>query len=129
VGGGLPQEIVTEFLPAPVRPKTYPASFPFLAGRPCWTTESPAHMVSPGARWRCDDPDAVLAALFEACVTEGWTQLPQSEVDRSNLPNLVAEFRRGRDARVFLRIDLGGGSIIQMEELPADWSPELDADR
>src|SRR5437868_11504968 len=63
VGDDPPREIVTEFLPSPVRPQTYPAGFPFLAGRECHTTESPAREVSPGVRWPCDDPDAVLSAL------------------------------------------------------------------
>src|SRR5579862_2620949 len=38
VGEGPPREIVTEFLASPTRPRTYPAGFPFLAGRPCSTT-------------------------------------------------------------------------------------------
>src|SRR4051794_10214038 len=41
VGDNPSHEIVTEFLPSPVRPQTYPAGFPFLAGRESHTTESP----------------------------------------------------------------------------------------
>jgi hypothetical protein len=123
VGDGPPNEIVTEFLPSPVRPPTYPAGFPFLAGRECHTTESPAHSMSPGARWRCDDPEAVLAALVETCLAQGWTEVPQADLEPFMREHLSAAFRRANDTRLLSRVDLDRGSVIQMLDLPGGWSP------
>ena len=117
VGNGPPHEIVSEFLPSPVRPVTYPAGFPFLAGRACHTTESPARSVSPGARWPCDDPEAVLEALVATCLDEGWTRVPSSSVPPLMRENLAGTFRRGDDVRLFHRVDHERGSVIQMLEL------------
>lgn len=130
VGDGPPREVVTEFLPSAVRPPTYPDGFPFLAGRQSHTTESPARSVSPGARWPCEDPEVVLAALVEASLADGWTQVAPADVPPSMRKNLSAAFRRGPIVRLFSRIDLGQGSVIQMIELDGDWLdlPRVDFD-
>jgi hypothetical protein len=120
-GDGPPREIVTEFVASPVRPPTYPQGFPFLPGRASWTTESPARVVSPGARWPCDDPDAVLAALVSACLADGWTQVPASTVEWPGGDDLAIAFRRADDFRRFQRVNHNHGSIIQMLDLPGDW--------
>jgi hypothetical protein len=125
VGDGPPREIVTEFLPSPVRPLTYPAGFPFLAGRESHTTESPDGSESPGARWPCDDPEAVLAALVDTCLGEGWTRVPPSSVPSLVRENLAAAFRRLDHVRLFHRVDLELGSVIQMLDLHESW---LDSD-
>jgi hypothetical protein len=114
VGDGPPHEIVTEFLPSPVRPPTYPAGFPFLPGRTSHTTESPAHSMSPGARWPCDDPEAVLAALVETCRAEGWTRVPASDVEPIMQKNLAVAMKRDGKLRLFHRSDLEPGSMIAM---------------
>ena len=119
VGDGPRSEIATEFLPSPVRPQTYPAGFPFLVGRASHTTESPGGSMSPGARWPCDDPDAVSAALVDACLTDGWTRVPPSRVQPEMRENLVAAFRRGDDVRLFHRYDHERRSVIQMLDLDA----------
>lgn len=121
VGDDPPREIVTEFLPSPGRPQTYPAGFPFLAGRASHTTESPARSVSPGARWPCDDPEAVVAALVDTCLREGWTRVPPSSVRPLIHQDVVAAFRRGDEVRLFHRVDLERGSVIQMLDLPGSW--------
>jgi hypothetical protein len=116
IGEGAPREILTEFLPSPVRPRTYPAGFPFLAGRASYTTESPARLVSEGVRWPCADPEAVLSALVEACTADGWVELPRSRVDAVMRENLSLAFRRGKRERLFHRVDHEAGSVIQMAE-------------
>lgn len=121
VGDDPPREIVTEFLPSPVRPRTYPTGFPFLAGRQSHTTESPDRSASPGARWPCDDPEAVLAALVDTCLGEGWTRVPPSSVRPLIRGNLAAAFRRGDDVRLFHRVDHERGSVIQMLDLHGSW--------
>ena len=121
VGDDPPREIVTEFLPSSVRPRTYPAGFPFLAGRASHTTESPARAVSPGARWPCDDPEPVLAELINGCLGEGWTRLPRSRVPPFMRENLAAAFRRGDDTRLFHRVDHERASVIQMLDLDGRW--------
>src|SRR6185437_1322132 len=50
-----------------------PAVFPFLVGRARHTTESPGRMVSPGARWPGNDPEAVLAEVAEMCLAGRWS--------------------------------------------------------
>jgi hypothetical protein len=124
VGNGPPREIVTEFAASPVRPRTYPDGFPFLANRPSWTTESPGHAISPGARWPCDDPDVVVAALISACLADGWTQMPASTVGwfAGDEPDIV--FKRGDDVRTLRRVDHERGSVVQMLDLPGDWLRE-----
>jgi hypothetical protein len=117
VGDDPPREIVTEFLPSPVRPQTYAAGFPFLASRASHTTESPGGSVSPGARWPCDDPEAVLAALIDTCLGEGWTRVRLSRVPPPMRKNLAATFKRGDDVRLFHRVDHERGSVIQMLDL------------
>jgi hypothetical protein len=119
VGEGPRREIVTEFLASPTRPRTYPAGFPFLAGRPCSTTESPAHARSEHACWRCDDPEVVLAALVEACLADGWIALPAASVEPFLGDNLAASFRRGNDMRLFHRLDHERGSAIRMMDTRA----------
>jgi hypothetical protein len=121
VGDDPPRAIVTEFLPSLVRPQTYPAGFPFLAGRECHTTESPAGSVSPGARWPCEDPDAVLAALVDICLGEGWLREQPSSVEPLIHENLVAAFKREDDVRLFHRVDHEGGSVMQMLDLHGSW--------
>jgi hypothetical protein len=121
VGDGPPREIITEFLPSPVRPPTYPAGFPFLPGRKCHTTESPAHSMSPGARWPCNDPEAVLAALVEVCVADGWIPVPASNVEPLMQEHLAVALRRKNELRLLHRTDLEQGSVIQMiDDLEGD---------
>ncbi len=120
VGEGPPNEIVTEFLASPTRPRTYPDAFPFLANRASWTTESPARVISPGARWPCDDPEVVLAALMSICLADGWTQISGSdEWFARDEPDVT--FKRGEDVRTLKRVALERGSVIQMMDLPGDW--------
>ena len=125
VGGGPPREILTEFLPSPVRPPSYPADFPFLARRRSHTTESPARAVSPGARWPCDDPEVILAALVETCLAEGWARMPSSRVHPAMQENLGVTFVRENVVRLFHRTDHEQGSVIQMNDLNGAW---LDVD-
>ena len=121
VGDGPPHEIVTEFLPSADRPPTYPDGFPFLAGRASHTTESPARSVSPGARWQCDDPEVVLAALIEASLADRWTRVSPSDVPPFMREDLRAAFRREDDVRLFNRVDHEQGSVIQMTDLGCEW--------
>jgi len=125
VGADPPREIVTEFVPSPVRPRTYPAGFPFLEGRESYTTESPDGSTSPGARWPCDDPEAVLAALVDTCLGEGWTRVPPTSIQPFMREKLAVAFRRGDDLRLFHRVDHELGSVIQMLDLHGSW---LDSD-
>ena len=127
VGDGPPREIVTEFLPSPVRPPTYPDGFPFLAGRRSHTTESPAHSVSPGVTWPCDDPEVALAALIEASLADGWVRVAPVDVPSFMRRNLGAAFRRGRDVHLFHRADHAQGSVIQMMALDAAWLDSSDS--
>jgi hypothetical protein len=124
IGNDPPSEIVTEFLPSPERPQTYPAGFPFLAGRASHTTESPARLMSPGARWPCNDPEMVLAALVDTCLSDGWTRVPESGIGATFRDNLAAAFRRGEDVRLFHRFDHEGGSVIQMVDLTDEGRPD-----
>lgn len=121
VGEDPPREIITEFLPSPVRPPTYPEGFPFLEGRECHTTESPAGSMSPGARWPCGDPEVVLASLVEASIANGWVRVTASDIPSYTRDNLGAAFRRGTDLRLFSRLDHEHGSVIQMLDLDERW--------
>src|SRR5687767_6375512 len=74
-------EIITQFVAAPQRPMTYPVSLPFVPGRGVWTTDSTTGTTPIGARWPCTDPDALLAAVLDASVAEGWQVIPSPPRD------------------------------------------------
>ena len=115
------REILTTFVASAIRPKTYPAGFPFLAGRSSSTTESPARVTSPGVTWRCDDPEVVLAALVGLCLADSWAEVPLSSVAPFVEEHSAVAFRRDKDVRIFYRVDHEQGSLIRMMDLPGDW--------
>jgi len=121
VGHGPSRELLTTFVASAVRPKTYPAAFPFLVGRQSSTTESPAGAISPGVTWQCDDPELVLAALVDLCLAEAWTKVSLSSVAPFMQEPSAVAFRRDADMRVFYRVEHERGSLIRMMDLPSDW--------
>jgi hypothetical protein len=124
IGRTSSSELITEFAPAPTRPLTYPAGLPFVKNRHVWTTESPDGSVSPGARWPCQDPDAVIAAVIDASRSDGWLVIPAPPTESSAPQKPVAVLTRRGTTRELTNVEADGTYIIQLGELLGDWWDE-----
>jgi hypothetical protein len=120
IGRTSSSELITEFAPAPTRPLTYPAGLPFVENRHVWTTESPDGSVSPGARWPCQDPDAVIAAVIEASRSDGWSVTPAPPIVSSSPQKPVAVLTRGGTTRELTNVEADGTYIIDLSESLGD---------
>jgi hypothetical protein len=128
IGRTSSSEIITEFAPAPTRPLTYPAGLPFVEKRHVWTTESPDGSVSPGARWPCQDPDAVIAAVIDASRSDGWLLAPALPIGSSTVQKLVAVLTRRGTTRELTNVEADGTYIIHPSDLLGD-PPDADGRR
>lgn len=119
--GGALSEIVTEFEAAADRPPTYPSGMPFLRNRAVWTTESPDGSRSTGARWRCSDPDAVLAEVVGISRSEGWSpEAAPPELAAALSPDAVVLRRRG-GIRVLTKYEAGDVRVVELSEFDDFW--------
>ncbi len=110
-------EIITEFAPAPERPVSYPAALPFIPDRGVWTTDSPDGTTPIGARWPCADPDALLAAVVDASVADGWAAIPLPP--RAQLlgePDVVLQ--RGSMWREIQIVPIDDRAMLQLWDVP-----------
>ncbi len=122
-GGDSPENILTEFFPAPSRPLTYPPGLPFIESRAVSTTESADTRVAPGARWRCQDPDVVVATLIEASRSDGWSLAPEVPTAPMIPPNVVALLSKPGKTRLLLRYERDDVRVIQLLDIPVGWPP------
>ncbi len=116
---GRSSEIITEFEAAPERPPTYPRGMPFLSNRAVWTTESPDGSHSTGARWRCADPDAVIADVIAMSGADGWLPAPAPPALGLS-PDAVVLHCPGR-MRVLTKYEAYDVRIVELMELSDDW--------
>jgi hypothetical protein len=107
-------EIITTFAAFDERPPTFPAELPFLPGREVYTTESPDGSMSTGARWRCIDPEAVVASAVAASVADGWAIVPSSPLSLELPQQPAAVLRRGEMTRMCLIVETYGVYIVQL---------------
>jgi len=69
-----------------------------------------------GARWLCDDPDAVVAALGSDCQDVGWVVTPPPHL--GPMP-VRAAFRRGLHVRLLIVGPVPGGAVVQLLDVAA----------
>ena len=120
IGRTSSSEMITEFAPAPAKPLTYPAVLPFVENRHVWTTESPDGSLSPGARWPCQDPDAVIAAVIEASRSDGWLIASDPPIASTILPATVFVLSRQGATRAITKVEADGVSIVQLSDVFGD---------
>ena len=128
IGGTSTSEVITEFAPAPGRPLTYPVDLPFLENRHVWTTESPDGSISPGARWRCQDPDALIAAVIEVSRADGWSVVSPPPIASMIQPSPVAVLGRLGTTRLLMKFELDDVHVVQLLEFVGEW-PEPPVER
>jgi hypothetical protein len=116
IEGASSSEFITEFAAAPSQPSTYPIGLPFLADRDVWTTESPDSSVSPGALWRCEDPDAVIAAVIEVSRADGWSVVSRSPIPSTIVPSPVAVLSRLGTTRALMKFEADDVRFVQLLE-------------
>ena len=117
---GLFSEIVTEFDAAADRPPTYPSGMPFLRNRAVWTTESPDGSHSIGARWRCSDPDAVVAELVAVSRADGWSPAAAPPALAAAFDHGAVVLRRRGGLRTLMKYEMGDVRIVQLSEFGDD---------
>ena len=121
IGDASRSEVVTEFAPVPTRPLTYPVGLPFLENRHVWTTESFDGSISPGARWRCQDPDALIAAVIEVSRADGWSVASRSAIASMISPKPVAVLDRLGTKRLLMKFEADEVRVVQLLDLPGEW--------
>jgi hypothetical protein len=127
--GDSPPRIVTEFAAATERPSTYPARLPFLPNRPVSTIESQDGSEGPQARWRCQDPDRVVAAIVEASLADGWTLASPSTAPSSAGPGAAARLGRPGATRLVMKAERDAVAVVHLIEVDADWPDPSSSDR
>lgn len=108
-----PTGVFTHYAASSERPTSLLPELPFIADREFFTTESPDGLMSISARWRCDDPDTLIAQVVDASVADGWTTVPSPlPLDVADRPQAV--LRRGDVTRIVMKFEADDVRVVQL---------------
>jgi hypothetical protein len=113
------REIATSFVPTAERPRTFPASLPFVPQAESHTNEYPNTARAARVRWvTARDPQRVFDEAARQSVVSGWRSDPAYEPPRFDSAVRILFLRRSDRVRRISHHEFEGTSIIELEDAP-----------